>query len=200
MTAVSAVATAPLARFVQALEFLCEQGFRGREFVRAAEPAMRRLLLEGDFLPEEAKRPSEGRYARHLLHRDAQDRFVVAAMVWKPGQGTPIHDHDGTWGMLGMLQGGLEVVNYYAEGAELAAGAVPLRSDPPHAPRARHPDCVCACADIHQVANKREETAVSIHVYPRDLEKCHVFNPLAGEGGRFEARTVSLSYSDRGPS
>ncbi|MBI3128101.1 MAG: cysteine dioxygenase family protein [Candidatus Tectomicrobia bacterium] len=196
-TAVAAPKSAHFARFVGALEFLYEQGFRGRDFIRAAEPALRRLLIERDWLPEAARTPSEKGYARHLLHRDPGDRFVVAAMVWRPGQGTPIHDHDGTWGMVGMIEGGLEVVNFSTEREARAGGEVSLRREAPHTPKAGEPECVCACADIHQVTNPLGETAVSVHVYPRDLEKCSVFEPVGEGAGRYAARTVKLDYTKR---
>ncbi len=185
----------PLAALAADLAEAHDRGFRGRDFVRAAEPGLRRLLASGDFLPPEALRPSDSGYARHPLHRDPEGRFVLAAMVWKPGQGTPIHDHDGAWGALGMARGGLEVVNYFAD-AEVAEGEVALRSDPPHAPTAGGPNAVCGCADIHSVRNRRGDLAVSIHVYPRDLEACHFFEPVAGKENRFRARRVALSYAD----
>lgn len=195
-TAAASQPTPAFARFIGALEFLHAQGFRGRDFIRAAEPALRRLLIERGWLPEGARAPSETGYARHLLHHDERDRFVVAAMVWKPGQGTPIHDHDGAWGMVGMIEGGLEIVNFSA-GAQRGGGEVSLRREAPHAPKARQADCVCACADIHQVANPFGETAVSVHVYPRDLAKCSVFEPVEEASGRYAARTVQLDYTKK---
>jgi predicted metal-dependent enzyme (double-stranded beta helix superfamily) len=195
-TAVRAPSTPAFARFVGALEFLYGQGLRGRDFIRAAEPALRRLLIEKDWLPEAARAPSESGYARHLLHRDPGDRFVVAAMVWRAGQGTPIHDHDGTWGMVGMIEGGLEVVNFSAE-ARPDGGEVALRREAPHTPKAGEGECVCACADIHQVTNRLGETAVSVHVYPRDLERCSVFEPVEEAAGRYAAKTVKLDYTKR---
>ena len=33
--------------------------------------------------------------------------FEVLALVWKDGQSTPLHDHDGTWGVEGVFQEGL---------------------------------------------------------------------------------------------
>ncbi len=184
----------PITRLAEDLAGVYDHGARGREFIRAAEPALKRLLGAGSFLPPEALEPSDEGYARHLLYRDPGERFVVAAMVWKPGQGTPIHDHDGAWGMLGMVEGGLEVVNYFAD-AEIAEGEVTLRSDAPHNPSAGARDSVCGCADIHTVRNRRGDVAVSIHVYPRDLEACHFFEPMAGGENRFRARRVSISYT-----
>ena len=191
----AAAPSAPITRLAEDLAGIYDNGARGRDFIRAAEPALKRLLGAGSFLSPEAMRPSDNSYARHLLYRDLEERFVVAAMVWKPGQGTPIHDHDGAWGMLGMVEGGLEVVNYFAAG-EVAEGEVELRNDAPHTPSAGEQNSVCGCADIHTVRNRRDDVAVSIHVYPRDLEACHFFEPMDGEKNRFCVRRVSISYTD----
>ncbi len=42
----------PINDFSKALEFLYSEGFRGRDFVRASEHGLRRLLMEVDFLPD----------------------------------------------------------------------------------------------------------------------------------------------------
>ncbi len=190
----AAAPSAPITRLAEDLAGIYDNGARGRDFIRAAEPALKRLLGAGSFLPPEAMEPSDNSYARHLLYCDLEERFVVVAMVWKPGQGTPIHDHDGAWGMLGMVEGGLEVVNYFAVG-EVAEGEVELRNDAPHTPSAGEQNSVCGCADIHTVRNRRDDVAVSIHVYPRDLEACHFFEPIDDEKNRFYARRVSISYT-----
>lgn len=190
-----AAVTAPISRMAGELEAISGQGFLDRAFVRAAEPAMRRLLGEGDFLPREAMAPSEKGYARHLLYRDPKGRFCIAAMVWQPGQGTPIHDHDGTWGMIGMVRGRLEVVNYFLDEGEIKPGEVRLRREAPHTPQAGTGACVCGCADIHAVENRFDETAVSLHVYARDLEKCLIFDPVPGGNGKFQAYEKKLAYT-----
>ncbi len=195
MTDSSAAVSSPIARLARELEAIAGQGMADRAFVRAAEPAMQRLLSEKDFLPEEARQSSETGYARHLLYSDPQGRFSIAAMVWQSGQGTPVHDHDGTWGMIGMIQGGLEVVNYFSDEEDLHPGEVSLRNEAPHTPRAGTDQCVCGCADIHVVNNRLDETAISVHVYARDLEKCLVFDPIPGKNGQFIAREKTLSYS-----
>ena len=190
-----AAPSAPIIHLAGELAGIYERGARGRDFIRAAEPALERLLGAGSFLPPEARQPSDEGYARHLLYRDPEGRFVVAAMVWQPGQGTPIHDHDGAWGMLGMVEGGLEVVNYFAD-SDISEGEVELRNDAPHNPSAGAKNPVCGCADIHTVRNRRDDVAVSVHVYPRDLEACHFFEPMKGEKNRFYAHRVSVSYTD----
>lgn len=56
-------------------------------------------LLAGTHLPS-----STERYARHLLH--AGQGFSVLAVVWRPGQMSPVHGHH-TWCVLGVHRGSL---------------------------------------------------------------------------------------------
>ncbi|MFO0981686.1 MAG: cysteine dioxygenase family protein [Planctomycetota bacterium] len=50
------------------------------------------------------------RYTRNLIYRD--DLFEVIMLCWKPGQGTPVHTHNGQLGWMVMDCGALEVQNY----------------------------------------------------------------------------------------
>ena len=43
-------------------------------------------------------------YQTHRLHAEPDGSFSIAAMVWRPGQVTPIHDHV-SWCVTGVLQG-----------------------------------------------------------------------------------------------
>jgi predicted metal-dependent enzyme (double-stranded beta helix superfamily) len=43
-------------------------------------------------------------YRCHLLHAEPDGSFSVVALVWRPGQATPIHDHV-TWCVFGVIQG-----------------------------------------------------------------------------------------------
>ena len=195
ISAKTVVSSDPITRLAQEIEEFAGEGLNDRKFIQAADPALRRLLDEKDFLPDEAKRTSDKSYARHLLHVDPKNRFCIAAMVWAPGQGTPIHDHDGSWGMIGMVRGKLEVVNFFADEAEITTGEMDLRSEAPHVSSAGSEECVCGCADIHRVNNRFDEKAISVHIYARELEKCHVFEPLAGAKNRFIASEKKLAYT-----
>jgi 3-mercaptopropionate dioxygenase len=187
---------APFQAFLRVLERVHDLGLREREFVQVAEPAMKLLFQSGDFLPAAAYQSCDEKYARHCLYKDPKGRFVVAAMVWKSGQGTPIHDHDGSWGLLGLVKGSLRVVNYHAHDDNVHVGEMSLVPDPPHQPSARTDKSVCGCADVHQVQNLSDRVAVSVHVYARDIDKCLVFDPCpTGTEGKFEARVMDLSYS-----
>lgn len=97
------------------------------------------------------------RYVRHLLHADPEGGYAVVALVWRPGQMSPVHAHR-TWCALGVHQGVLSE-HYYAPGAPPRLEAVHLRraGDTSHGPA--DPDL------IHRLANCSAEVAVSIHVY-----------------------------------
>jgi predicted metal-dependent enzyme (double-stranded beta helix superfamily) len=117
----------------------------------AADP----LLLLGRDCPCRAET-----YIRHLLHEDTEQGWAVAALVWRPGQMSPVHAHR-AWCAVGVHRGVL-TETFYAPSADDAPPtpvATLLRrpGDTSHGP---------ARADaIHRLANLGTETAISIHAY-----------------------------------
>jgi predicted metal-dependent enzyme (double-stranded beta helix superfamily) len=119
--------------------------------VHAADP----LLLSGHDCPCRA----EG-YVRHLLHEDTAQGWAVAALVWRPGQMSPIHAHK-AWCAVGFHRGAL-TETFYAPGEHpdrpVQVGAALRRpGETSHGPA--RPDA------IHRLANLGTETAISIHAY-----------------------------------
>lgn len=49
---------------------------------------------------------------RWLFEREREGRYTGLIMVWPPGYSTPIHDHDGLWGIEWVLQGALGVDDF----------------------------------------------------------------------------------------
>ena len=64
------------------------------------------------YLPECVYEPVEGHYARREIYKCPETGVSVVAMTWGPGQGTPIHDHCGLWGVEGVWQGEIEIIQY----------------------------------------------------------------------------------------
>ena len=186
----------PIDRFSKSLEFLYTQGFRGRDFMKASEPGLRRLLMEKDFLPDFAFNTDDSNYARHLIFRHPDNYFTIAVMVWKPEQGTPIHDHDGQWGIVGMVKGELVVKNFLNKEENLEKNFVYLTGQETHNPQADTPNNVCGCADIHMVANRSADISVSIHIYPKEIEECHVFEPINSKDSTYKVQKINLSFSN----
>jgi len=105
------------------------------------------------------------RYVRHLLYADPAGSYAAVALVWRPGQMSPIHAHR-TWCAFGVHRGVL------TEGFYRFAD-----NDPPQQSSSalRAPGSVChGPADphqIHRLANLGSDTALSIHVYGAPFER-----------------------------
>ncbi len=104
-------------------------------------------------------------YQCHVLHVESDGSFSVTAMVWRPGQITPIHDHV-TWCVFGVVQG-IEYEELYALGADGAHLEDVGRNQ-------NNPGEVSGFAppgDIHRVRNYGGDVAISIHVYGADITR-----------------------------
>lgn len=104
-------------------------------------------------------------YMCHVLHVEPDGSFSVTAMVWLPGQVTPIHDHV-TWCVFGVAQG-IEYEELYA----LAADGSHLVEVGRNQNNARTVSGFAPPGDIHRVRNYGEDVAVSIHVYGADITR-----------------------------
>ena len=106
--------------------------------------------------------------------------YSLVAMTWGPGQGTPIHDHDGLWCVEGIWRGTLEITQYallerdaarfrFLATSGMQAGAGSAGSlIPPH--------------EYHTIRNASPATvAVSLHVYEAPIQRCARFDPI-GDG------------------
>jgi predicted metal-dependent enzyme (double-stranded beta helix superfamily) len=116
-------------------------------------------LFDLDLLAAEHRRAGTDSYSRHLLHADPQGLFSILAIVWGPGQGSPVHAHH-TWCAVGVYAGEITESHYHAPpGAPYPVKTGTVRRGPGD-----------SCFDsgrsgIHRIANESDELAISIHVY-----------------------------------
>ena len=93
-----------LDQFITSIDDAVSRGNKVPQQVENVRNALVEALRDPDFLPNAAQSPDLGvPYARRLIHRDP--RFTIVAMVWAPGQATPIHDHSGVWCVEGVYNG-----------------------------------------------------------------------------------------------
>jgi predicted metal-dependent enzyme (double-stranded beta helix superfamily) len=151
------------------------------------------LIREGGVeLPPQVRRPGTDSYGRHLLYRSDEHGYVVVAMAWGPGQGTPVHDHAGIWCVEAVCEGEMTVVQYdlvEQDGERFRFEPQGTVQSGPGAGGALIPPF-----DYHTLANAGENvTAITLHVYGRDLERCAIFEPLPD--GWHRRLFKDLSYS-----
>jgi predicted metal-dependent enzyme (double-stranded beta helix superfamily) len=121
---------------------------------------LRAHLPDTDVLTPEQRLGSPDKATAHTLHVEPDGAFSITALVWRPGQSTPIHDHT-TWCVFGVIQG-LEHEDVYDADLNLIGQSDNLVGGvngfaPP--------------GDIHRVQNTGDEVAISIHVYGTDITR-----------------------------
>lgn len=142
-------------------------------------------------LPDRLTTLGSGKYARHLVYHSPDCGCCVVAMVWGPGQGTPVHDHAGTWCVEGCVRGRLRITNYRLD-EELANDRVRMT-------RQESID-VCPGAvgslippfEHHTIENPFDEPAITLHVYGKELDVCTRF--LEEEPGIYRVERVNMAY------
>lgn len=173
-----------------------ERAVSSRASERDVVDGVRRSLIHAlespGWLPSRCQGAMADCYARHLLHQDPEGRFSIVAMVWQPGQKTPIHDHGGMWCVEGVYEGRIRVMRYDMDGP--VEGSV-----------AKLHDCECIDAgigatgalippvDYHSIENPGETKSITVHTYGGDMKTCRVYVPRSE--GDYEVRVKTLSYT-----
>ncbi|MBL0917802.1 MAG: cysteine dioxygenase family protein [Hydrogenophaga sp.] len=157
--------------------------------VLALAPLMLDLIEHaGDFLQPEHYRSDPAGYTRNLIHETPDDGLSLYALVWLPGQWTPVHDH-GSWGVVGVVEGVLEERNYVRlspdrgadEGIELARGGAILLNRGAVTSFVPNPDHI----HITGVPTERPR-AVSLHLYGRMMSNFNIYDVPARSRRRIQ--------------
>jgi predicted metal-dependent enzyme (double-stranded beta helix superfamily) len=126
------------------------------------------LLEQDGWLAPEHREPDPDHYRQHLLHVSPCRRLSVVALVWLPGQRTPIHDHV-SWCIVGVYEGRERETRYRAVEAGGTRWLEPtgtIDALPGHVEV-----IVPSVEDIHEVTAVGEGPTISIHVYGADIER-----------------------------
>ena len=126
------------------------------------------LLAADGWLAPEHRRPSRDGYRQHLLHVSPCRRLSVVALVWLPGQTTPIHDHV-SWCVVGVYRGIEHEVHYRLvedDGARRLLPVGTFEARPGHVEALVPP-----ASNIHAVSAGGRGRTISIHVYGADIER-----------------------------
>jgi predicted metal-dependent enzyme (double-stranded beta helix superfamily) len=142
---------------------------RGLDWSRTADAVVRALRAHlpdpAHLLSADLRRGDPAGYQSHLLYVEPCGSFSVSAMVWLPGQQTPIHDHV-AWCVTAVLQG-----REYEEIFGLADGGRTLQAAKRNVNQTGTVSGFAPPGDIHRVANNGGDVAISMHVYGADISR-----------------------------
>lgn len=131
----------------------------------AAVPVLTSVLDAPGLLTAAQREPNPDHYRQHVLHVDPAGRFSIVALVWLPGQATPIHDHV-SWCVTGVHTGSETEQRFVADAdRRLLRPAATVVNGPGSVSCLARPD-----RDIHRVTCAGER-AVSIHLYGADIAR-----------------------------
>jgi predicted metal-dependent enzyme (double-stranded beta helix superfamily) len=113
-------------------------------------------------------------YRRHLIAGGGDEAYSCLLIAWPAGHRTPIHDHDGLWGIELVLDGALEVQEFTIAGE-------------PDAPRPTHArSLMLGIGDAAVFTHRRyahrcrnlssTRAALSLHVYGGVLDRYRTFH------------------------
>ncbi len=159
--------------------------------VQAMAPLMAELVNHGAlFLEARHTRGDLNHYARNLIFDAPGSGLALYALVWLPGQWTPVPDH-GSWGVVGVVEGVLEERSYVRvspdhgadAGIELVRGGVVLLTRGAVTSFVPNPDHI----HISGVSMDRQR-AVSLHLYGRTMNHFNTYDVAAGTRQRVDVQ------------
>jgi mannose-6-phosphate isomerase-like protein (cupin superfamily) len=165
MTVISPVRTRCPADLVAGIRSATQQHCDWQRTAELVADELRLHLPGAGILTAAERAGAADEYQCHVLHVEPDGSFSVTAMVWRPGQVTPIHDHV-TWCVFGVIQG-VEYEELYA-----------LSEDGSHLSEVGRSQNDCGDVsgfappgDIHRVRNIGADVAISLHVYGADITR-----------------------------
>ena len=126
---------------------------------------LRPALRDPALLESRHCEPASDRYRQHIVHLHPAGRYSIVALVWKPGQATPIHDHR-CWCVVGVWRG-LEretTFDLYGDDDPFLLQRGSSVAEPGTVSVLVPPD-----EDVHRVENCGASLAISVHVYGDDI-------------------------------
>jgi cysteine dioxygenase len=139
-------------------------------------------LLEEVQLSAEELRPyrsfKAGNYARHRVFRNEHVELLV--LCWRPGQRTPIHDHNGSHGAVRVCEGVMWETMFELDGNSTLRYKSSRQWIPGDVTDAAVPD-------IHQLGNPEisGQDMVTLHLYAPPLGVLNTYKVGSSEVGRY---------------
>jgi predicted metal-dependent enzyme (double-stranded beta helix superfamily) len=155
----------PLTDLVTRVRAVVRRGLSDGETAHHVAQYLRPALTLPGLLGPHQREGSPDGYTQHVLHVEPGGAFSVVALVWLPGQRTPVHDHV-SWCAVGVYEG-QETETLYRLAGRRGRRRLVVSG---HAVNARGSvSGIAPPGDIHRVSNSGSSTAISLHVYGADI-------------------------------
>ncbi|WP_266170468.1 cysteine dioxygenase [Dyella subtropica] len=132
-------------------------------------------------------------FERWLLAERSKPALSMLVMAWPANHATPVHDHDGLWGLEMALHGALEVQTW---SRDPSSDSLHLQSQDWLGPG----DATWFDTDnayAHRCRNlSRHDTALTLHVYGGDLAKYFAYEQV-GQADQWLARPQRTAIAGR---
>jgi predicted metal-dependent enzyme (double-stranded beta helix superfamily) len=157
-----------LVSLIESIRQAVRSGAGDAEVAERVAELLEPCLRSDGFLTETQREPDPDHYRQHVLHVEEDGSFSIVALVWLPGQETPVHDHV-SWCVVGVHQGQEYETRYEVETDEQGLSLLVECGNsvnPPGSVAALTPP-----GDIHKVVNDGQDLAISLHIYGADIGK-----------------------------
>ena len=155
-----------LQAFIDDVELVVRTTDDEHEITERLAERLSALLTGGYRLPPELTRPAADHHVNYPLHIAPDSGWSLAAVVWSPGQRTPVHGHE-TWGVVGIYAGAEREFRYVKPAADDSGPLTPAGE------QVWERDEVTVCCttddDVHSVAAVSDTPTVGIHLYGADI-------------------------------
>lgn len=111
---------------------------------------------------------TDDHYARNEVARSAW--YELVCVCWRPGQGTPIHDHRASSCAFLIIEGAATETRFDLDDAGCLGRE--------HPPARRAPGYICASwdADVHEVVNDTPDDLITLHIYSPALTQVQIYS------------------------
>ncbi len=157
--------TRALRSLTRSLDALVAADHAASTIAARAGMLLRPALGDPGLLESRHCEPASDRYRQHIVHVHPSGRYSIVALVWKPGQATPIHDHR-CWCVVGVWRGLERETTYDLHGDN---DPFLLRRGSSVAEPGTVSVLVPPDEDVHRVENCGSSLAISVHVYGDDI-------------------------------
>lgn len=164
-TTPSACCTAMFSELVSGVRRIVQSESEDKRIGPAVAALLKPCLGRSGFLDAAELEPGDTEYRQHILHVEPDGSFSIVALVWLPGQCTPVHDHV-SWCVVGVHLGEEHETVYHIHGGDSDPHLVATRRG---INATRSVATLLPPGDIHQVRNGGTGVAVSLHIYGADI-------------------------------